>query len=69
MQESNIATNGGPGQIDPKKLRQYEESWGKLPEAERKKIMTDVVKDVPDKWKPIIEDYFRTLNKMNGYKP
>jgi hypothetical protein len=68
MADSNIATNGGEGKIDEKKLRSYEENWGKLPEAERKKIVQDVVRDLPPKFKPMIEDYFRSLNRMHGYK-
>jgi len=69
MADSNIATNGGEGKIDEKKLRSYEENWGKLPEAERKKIVQDVVRDLPPKFKPMIEDYFRSLNRMHGYNP
>ena len=60
--------SGKPGTIDEKKLRSYEENWGKLPEAERKKIVQDVVRDLPPKFKPMIEDYFRSLNRMHGYK-
>jgi hypothetical protein len=68
MADSNIAGGAGEGKIDEKKLRSYEENWGKLPEAERKKIVQDVVRDLPPKFKPMIEDYFRSLNRMHGYK-
>jgi hypothetical protein len=68
MADSNIATNGGKGTIDEKKLRSYEENWGKWPEAERKKVIQEVVRDLPPKFKPMIEDYFRSLNRMHGYK-
>ena len=68
MADSNIATNGGKGVIDDKKLRSYEEKWGTLPEAERKKIVQEVVRDLPPKFKPLIEDYFKSLNRMHGYK-
>jgi len=68
MQESQIATNGGKGVVDEKKLRNYEKTWGTLPEAERKKIVQEITRDLPPKYKPIIEDYFRSLNRMNGYK-
>ena len=68
MADSNIATNGGKGTIDEKKLRSYEENWGTLPESARKKIVQDVVRDLPPKFRPMIEDYFRSLNRMHGYK-
>jgi len=68
MQDSNIATNGGPGQIDIKKLRAYEEKWGTLPDAERKKIVQEITRDLPAKYKPMIEDYFKSLNRMHGIK-
>ncbi|OWK44309.1 hypothetical protein [Fimbriiglobus ruber] len=69
METANIATNGGPGAVDEKKLRSYQEVWGKLPEAERKKVISEIVRDYPPKFKPMIEDYFRSLNRMNGFKP
>jgi hypothetical protein len=69
MQDSRIATNGGKGEIDEKKLRNYEAVWGKLPEAERKKVVQEITRDLPAKYKPMIEDYFRSLNRLHGYKP
>ena len=68
MQDSFGGTNGGKGIIDEKKLRNYEKNWGTLPETERKKIVQDITRDLPAKYKPMIEDYFRSLNRMNGYK-
>ena len=68
MQQSKIATNGGPGNVDVKKLRQYEENWGKLPDAERKEIVQQVIKQYPPKYQAMIEDYFRSLNRLHGYK-
>ena len=69
MQDSNIDTNGGQGAIDEKKLRNYEKVWGTLPEAERKKVVMEMTRDLPPKYKPMIEDYFRSLNRINGFKP
>lgn len=68
MQDSNIAGGGGQGTIDEKKLRNYEKVWGTLPEAERKKVVTEMTRDLPPKYKPMIEDYFRSLNRINGFK-
>ncbi len=69
QEDSFGGKNGGDGQVDAKKLRQYEATWGTLPEVERKKITQDFVRDMPPKFKPMIEDYFRSLNRMNGFKP
>ena len=69
QQDSFGGGGGGPGQVDVKKLRNFEAVWGKLPEVERKKITQDFVRDMPAKYKPMIEDYFRSLNRLNGLKP
>lgn len=66
--ESYGGNNSGPGAVDAKKLRQYEQVWGTLPEAERKKITQDFVRDMPPKFKPMIDSYFASLNRMYGYK-
>ena len=68
MQDSFGGTDSGPGQVDLKKLRNYEQVWGKLPEAERKKVTQDFIREMPPKFKPMIEDYFRSLNRINGFK-
>jgi len=69
MQDSFGGTDSGAGQVDLKKLRNYEQVWGKLPEVERKKVTQDFVREMPPKFKPMIEDYFRSLNRINGFKP
>ncbi len=63
MQDSNIATNGGPGRVDDKKLKEIAEQWGKLPEKDRAKAMVDLVKDLPPRYREIIENYAKTLAK------
>ena len=68
QQDSFGGRDSGDGKVDTKKLRNYEAMWGKLPEAERAKIAQDFVRDMPPKFRPMIEDYFRSLNKMNGFK-
>jgi len=69
MEDSMGGTNAGPGQVDLKKMRNYEAVWAKLPELERKKITQDFVRSMPKKFEPMIEDYFRSLNRINGFKP
>ncbi len=69
MQDSVGGSDSGAGQVDLKKLRNYEQVWGKLPEVERKKVTQDFIREMPAKFKPMIEDYFRSLNRINGFKP
>ncbi|MFO0849106.1 MAG: hypothetical protein U0871_11220 [Gemmataceae bacterium] len=68
MDDSRPGGVSGKGVVDEKQLRHYEENWGKLPEAERKKVVQDITRDLPPKYKPLIEEYFRSLNRLNGFK-
>ena len=68
MQDSTGGSDSGAGNVDVKKLRSYEQVWGTLPEAERKKVTQDFIREMPPKFKPMIEDYFRSLNRVNGFK-
>lgn len=69
MDDSRIAANSGKGVVDEKKLRQYEAEWGKLPDAERKRVVQEISRDLPPKYKQMVESYFASLNRMHGYKP
>jgi len=61
MQDSNIATNSGPGNVDEKKLRQLASNWGSMPEKERAKAMADLTRDLPPKYREVIENYFKSI--------
>jgi hypothetical protein len=61
MQDSQIAKNSGPGVVDPKKLQLLAQNWGKLPEKERAKAMMELTKDLPPRYREVIENYFKTL--------
>jgi hypothetical protein len=61
MQDSNIATNPGPGQVDPKRLKEVAEVWGKLPDRERAQAIQGLTKDMPPRQRQLIEDYFKRL--------
>ncbi len=63
QQDSVGGTNGGPGVVDPKKLKVLAENWGKLPEKERAKAMMEITKDLPPRYREVIENYFKTLAK------
>jgi hypothetical protein len=69
MNDSNIATNGGPGTVDAKKLRGLAEQWGRLPEKERAKALQDLIRDMPPKHREITENYFKQLAQSQAALP
>ena len=69
MQDSNIATNSGQGKIDQKKLRGLAEQWGKLPEKERAKAMAELTRDMPPRYREVIENYFKKLAQSQAAQP
>ncbi len=66
MPDSQIATNSGPGVVDQKKLQNLAQNWGKLPEKERAKAMMELTKDLPPRYREVIENYFKTLARSQG---
>lgn len=53
----------GPGQIDRKRLKETAAVWGKLSEKERAKAIQNLSKDLPARYREIIEKYFKAINK------
>jgi hypothetical protein len=68
MQDSNIATNGGPGNVDEKKLRSLAANWGSMPEKERAKAMADLTRELDPKYREVIENYFKSI-ALSSQKP
>lgn len=66
MPDSQIQTNSGPGMVDPKKLQHLAENWGKLPEKQRAKAMMELTRDLPPRYREVIENYFKTLARAPG---
>ena len=62
MRDSNIATNSGPGQIDAKKIKDLAEKWGQLPPRDREASMRELTRDMPQRYREIIQEYFRKLS-------
>ncbi len=62
MKDSNIATNSGPGQVDGKKIKELADQWGKLPPRERESNMRELTRDMPQRYREIIQEYFRKLS-------
>ena len=61
--KSVIMNNGGPGKVDEKKIRTLAEKWGTLPEHERARALQEVTRDLPPKFKVVIEDYFKSMSR------
>jgi len=68
MRDSNIATNSGPGQIDAKKIKDLAEKWGQLPPRDREASMRELTRDMPQRYREIIQEYFRKLSVQDNNK-
>ncbi len=68
-QNDSFGGNGsGPGNVDPKRLKELAEVWGKLPEKDRAKAMTELTRDMPPRYRAVIEKYFKEISKSGDMK-
>jgi hypothetical protein len=42
-------------------LKELAEVWGKLPEKDRAKAMAELTRDMPPRYREVIEKYFKKL--------
>lgn len=63
INQSQIENNFGKGLTEDQKFRKLVHNWGKLPPAKRAEVIKELNKSFPEKFKPIIEDYYKSLNK------
>jgi hypothetical protein len=68
MRDSNIATNSGPGQIDPKRIKDLAQQWGSLPPREREANMRELTREMPQRYREVIQEYFRKLSIQDSSK-
>jgi hypothetical protein len=64
--DSAILGGSGNGTVDEKKLREYAEKWGTMPEKDRAKAIMEITKDLPSRYRVVIEDYFKALSNAPG---
>jgi hypothetical protein len=64
MQDSNVATNSGPGQVDGKKIKDLADKWGTLPPRDRESAMRELTRDMPERYREVIKEYFRRLSQQ-----
>lgn len=57
--DSMGGSNSGPGNVDPRKIKEIVEGWGKLPEKERAKAMTEMIRSMPPAYRAMIEDFYK----------
>jgi len=60
MDDSRIAGGSGPGDVDPKTLKDRN-GWGDLPPAQRQEALQNITKDLPSHYREVIEAYFKRL--------
>ena len=63
QQDSLGGDGAGKGEVDPKRLKEMAQVWGKLPEKERAKAMLELTRDMPPRYREVIEKYFREIAK------
>jgi hypothetical protein len=61
-QESDVTEMAATGKVDEKKLKSVAEAWGTMPEKDRAKAVIAITRDLPARYRVIIEDYFRALS-------
>jgi len=63
-------TKGGSanteGKVDPKKIKEIAEVWGKLPERERARVLVELTRGMPATDRAVIEAYFKEIQKKSG---
>jgi hypothetical protein len=69
MQDSYGGTMTGPGVVDQKRLTDYAKQWGKLPEKERAKAMAELTRDMPPRYREVIENYFKKVAQSQPSQP
>jgi hypothetical protein len=61
MQDSRVGGTGGTGRVDPQKMKNLLEQWGKLPHRERQQALQDLTRGMSPKHREAIENYFRNI--------
>ena len=59
----------GAGKVNEVKLATLAKSWGTMPEHERAKAIQDITRDLPARYRVVIEDYFKALSSSSTPKP
>ena len=60
--DSTIMGGSGEGKVDEKKLKEFAEKWGTMPEKDRARAIVEITKDLPARYRVVIEEYFKSLS-------
>jgi len=60
QQDSRPGTESGPGNVDPKEMKNKGE-WGNLPPKERQEALQQISNEYPSHYRRAIEEYFRKI--------
>ena len=62
--DSLVGGDKGKGLILENKMKQITESWGALPPAGRERVVKEITREIPPKYKELVDSYFKSLNKF-----
>jgi len=62
--DSTVMGGAGAGKVDDRKLREVAEQWGTLPPDRRAALVHELTRDLPPRYRPLIDEYFRSLNRQ-----
>jgi len=65
LNENKLMGETGKGEVDNKKLRHIAENWGAMTPAERVRVTQEVNQNLPTKYKPFIDEYFKSLSRLS----
>jgi len=66
--DSTIMGGSGDGKVDEKKLKEIQEKWGTMPEKDRARAIVEITKDLPARYRVVIEEYFKSLSSATAGK-
>lgn len=66
--DSAIMGGSGEGKVDEKKLKELAEKWGTMPEKERAKAVVEITKDLPARYRVVIENFLKELSTTASNK-
>ena len=62
MQDSNAGGGSGPGSVLDLRIKDLQSRWGRLPESERRRALDDLSRELPARYRAVINDYFKSMS-------
>lgn len=62
LPDSITSSESGSGKVDEKKLKEIADKWGTMPEKERARAMMEITRDLPARYRVVIEEFFKSLS-------